>query len=250
MKTMKFCAAIIGFSMASYAATACAQVGIDKCLLLSQSDSYKLTSNIPKTPKYLLDGSCLEVAADFVTIDLNGFSIIGNGTGTGSGVTDAGIARVGTTIKNGSIRGFASSGVDLSVSSLTMIDGLIVTSNSGQGIAVGVADPEFAPDGGNIVMNSRVEGNELNGIVSAPGDRIVGNTVLSNGRNGIFVSVGTLVKGNVVRGHGNDGAGIGNLGQCLIVQNVVTGSGSGGEIQNPLGCDVIDNFGTVVPPIP
>jgi hypothetical protein len=47
------------------------------CGSITQSGSYELTTNLRAT------GDCLRIDADFVSIDLKGFTIFGNGTGTG-----------------------------------------------------------------------------------------------------------------------------------------------------------------------
>src|SRR5262249_46179573 len=49
--------------------------GLSSCKSLTTPGSYVLTGNLSAV------GDCLVVAADFVTIDLAGFSVTGNGTG-------------------------------------------------------------------------------------------------------------------------------------------------------------------------
>ena len=51
---------------------------ISKCTTISKPGSYVLTRNLTAS------GDCLMVAANFVTLDLGGWVITGNGTGTGS----------------------------------------------------------------------------------------------------------------------------------------------------------------------
>ena len=53
---------------------------ISKCGTISKPGSYVLTRNLTA------NGDCLVVAANFVTIDLGGWVITGNGTG--GGITD------------------------------------------------------------------------------------------------------------------------------------------------------------------
>src|SRR5215510_8957800 len=79
-----------------FATDAAAQSKISKCQTLSASGSYVLGSNITAPT-----GSCLSIAADFITIDLNGFTIdCGGSTGEGVG---AGSNFQGTTVRNGTI---------------------------------------------------------------------------------------------------------------------------------------------------
>ena len=49
---------------------------IERCQTISQPGSYVLVHNLTAT------GDCLLINADFVTVDLAGFAIIGSGTGT------------------------------------------------------------------------------------------------------------------------------------------------------------------------
>ena len=73
--------------------------GIGTCRTINQPGSYVLRRNLTSA------GTCLVVNADFVTIDLNGFVIAGDGTGVG--VTDNSVTRRGTVIHGGSITNFA-----------------------------------------------------------------------------------------------------------------------------------------------
>ncbi len=82
---------------------------------ITESGSYQLTSNLVSTSTTI---NVIEINADNVTLDLNGFSISGPRTCTGanatlacsnSGMTAYGIAansRTNVTIKNGVVKGF------------------------------------------------------------------------------------------------------------------------------------------------
>ncbi len=96
---------------------------IELPITITEPGSYQLTSNIVSNSTTV---NVIEISADNVTIDLNGFSIIGPKTCTGSGssldcnnsgMTADGIANTNafiynTTVKNGTIEGFAT-GIDL-----------------------------------------------------------------------------------------------------------------------------------------
>jgi|SRR6516162_9226256 hypothetical protein len=80
---------------------------IKKCQTISKPGSYKLINNLTT------NGDCLVITADFVTIDLVGFTI--GGTSTFPTVTTAiaaGDNTRGITVRNGSISGFVG-GVEL-----------------------------------------------------------------------------------------------------------------------------------------
>src|SRR5262245_25983600 len=70
---------------------------IDTCGTITHAGSFILTTNL------VAQGDCLIVAADFVTIDLNGYTISGNGTGFG--VTDL-PGRQGVVVLNGTVMNF------------------------------------------------------------------------------------------------------------------------------------------------
>lgn len=202
----------------SYATTASAQqVEIDKCVVLSKSASYVLTRNIPHNGKYLVDGSCIQVAADNVTIDLNGFSVIGDGIG--AGITDDGDQYVGTSIMNGTVTGFED-GVDLGSSSITTIDRLAAIQNIFNQVDLNPAS------GGDIITNSQMVGIGLGtippapstgaGLLSGTGDVIVGNFFGSNWI-GLSAGANSVVKGNVARANG---IGMNILCSAVVVDNV------------------------------
>jgi hypothetical protein len=78
-------------------------VTIGGCRTIDQPGSYQLVGNLTA------DGNCLVVTADGVTIDLGGFAITGNGTGTAiiSKPKGTGIPPARTVVRNGDISHFA-----------------------------------------------------------------------------------------------------------------------------------------------
>jgi hypothetical protein len=56
---------------------------IHECRRIDEPGSYALMRNLPGDEGLLPDGDCLLIAADFVTLDLNGWTITGDGTGFG-----------------------------------------------------------------------------------------------------------------------------------------------------------------------
>src|SRR5262245_63275897 len=98
------CVALGCASLAPAVFAAAAPDNINNCRTITQPGSYVLRDNLTAS------GDCLVVQADFVTIDLNGFVITGNGTGVG--ITDVNVERRGVTVRNGTLTGF-SNGVGL-----------------------------------------------------------------------------------------------------------------------------------------
>lgn len=80
-------------------------------ITISNSGSYRFVENITNTDE---DNHALEIAADDVTLDLNGFTLTGPGydQGTKNGIRVVNQANV--VIKNGNIRQFAGDGISIS----------------------------------------------------------------------------------------------------------------------------------------
>ena len=76
------------------------------------------------------------IQATNVTLDLNGFALIGVG-GSLAAITDGGVNHGNATIRGGSIVGWGGNGIDLSHSFGSLVADLIVTSNGGVGVTLG-----------------------------------------------------------------------------------------------------------------
>jgi len=90
---------LLALCFSVHGATASAQTAISSCGLITASGSYQLVNNL------VTSGDCLivAVATSNVTIDLNGFTILGDGTGSGIRGQDV---IEGFTIRNGTIKNF------------------------------------------------------------------------------------------------------------------------------------------------
>ena len=88
---------------------------LSKCTTITKPGSYVLTRNLTAV------GNCFVVGADFVTIDLGGWAITGDGTG--GGITDQGAGRRGIAVRNGAITGFE---VGISVGAKSIVSGINV----------------------------------------------------------------------------------------------------------------------------
>ena len=182
----------------------------------------------------------IEIAANEVSIDLNGFEIVG-GLGSLDGIVGSGS---GFSVRNGSIHDLGGDGVDFvsGISNVGTLEDLKVYSNVGDGIAcyegfvirncvvrsVGgsgiridyggsVSDCvatycDFAGiDGGQGVVISNCASNyNLYGIEATSGCKVFGCTTVFNSGDGIRVGSDSLIQGNVCdsNGNGGDGAGI------------------------------------------
>jgi hypothetical protein len=76
--------------------------------IIQNPGSYKLTSNLTESGS----NDVIDVFANNVTIDLNGFTIFGSGTASSLAISDinAGSGHTGLTIRNGQLSGFDAGG--------------------------------------------------------------------------------------------------------------------------------------------
>ena len=166
---------------------------IEKCQTISKSGSYKLVHNLTFTGAI---GVCLQITADFVTIDLAGFMISassGRVGGFGPTAIMAAADRSSIVVRNGSISSFFE-GIDLRGDG-SIVEGLRVGGPcpcgigiSAKGIVrgnttVGIAD--IAAGGIGIVATGTVTGNYATGSRDAgfeigQGSTVIGNTAIDN----------------------------------------------------------------------
>jgi hypothetical protein len=186
-------------------------VEIEKCQTIDKPGSYKLVRDITFTGS---TGACLLITADFVTIDLAGFTISGPGLPS---ITTAILgpstsSLQGIAVRNGSISNF-SVGVGLGSADGSIVEGLrifggncpcifgiaangIVRRNTvldfrGQGEGTGIA-------AAGTVTGNYVAGSQLAGMQIGPGSTVIGNTSVNNDGplGGIVVSCPSNVTDN------------------------------------------------------
>ena len=131
----------------------------------------------------------IDIQANYVSIDLNGFAIIGTGSGTGVNAS----GRPGIAIRNGSVTDFltglnggqsgvvqnvraqGNKGDGIDCGSDCVISGNIASANGGNGILVSGSD--------NLISDNTADGNKSAGINLNGGShhRVTGNTANDNG---------------------------------------------------------------------
>ncbi len=158
---------------------------ITACQDITAPGPYVFVNNLTVT-----DGDCLRVTADFVEIDMAGFSISMEGTPS---VLRAGIRNVdsgsgfpdGLTVRNGAISGF-SSGVRIEGGIGHRIEGVRVSGNTIEGIGIVGPFNETGSDVANVVRNNVAVGNGtgaggVGGIVVRCPALVAGNLAIDNG---------------------------------------------------------------------
>jgi hypothetical protein len=220
---------------------------------ISAPGSYRLTSNLDvraePTPE---DVTAIVIAASDVTLDLNGFEILGPTVctssptvcapfGSGRGV-HASSAFEHVTVRNGTVRGMGGPGIDLGRSS--RVADVHVTSNGSYGVQLlqrGYAERVIATLNRSAGIRVRVGGtvarcvsnlNAGDGIWGDGAMIVSGNNTRENDGDGIQVSGGgfadpSLIEGNVSTGNGLYGLNFLGGGGGGYKDNVFEGNGSG-----------------------
>lgn len=190
-------------------------------ITISSSGSYVLTSNLTGASGQ----NGITVSASNVTLDLNGFALIGI---PGSLV---GISSSGSNLKvvNGTVSNWGTGGI--MGASRTRLYHLRVLDNTGNGIQSGQ---------GTQIQNCTVASNSGRGVslTSAQGSSILDCTVQNNGDTGIVANDFTVVRACAV--FGNNGGGIRAVTGCLISECTIAENVSFG-IQVDTNCRVIGN---------
>ena len=198
---------------------------ISACGTIAAPGSYVVVKNLAAT------GTCLFITADHVTIDLNGFTL--SGDGTGSGITTDGTndnRRLGIAVYHGTVTGF-DDGLPLFFASGVTVAGVRAHTNAGDGINVGFA---------STVSGNTANGNGGSGITALSGSTVSGNTANKNFIFGIIFSGNSTVTGNTA--NGNTTGILGNQFGSTVTGNTARDNGNGIVLLCP--SNVIDNTAT------
>lgn len=223
---------------------------------ITKSGSYKLTSNLMVPAGK--DG--IEILANDVTIDLNGFGIIGPiecttfptscpTASTGIGIKNGDVGTLGfgdTKVMNGFIRGMGSHGIDI-IGDGSLVEKVSSQGNAGVGIIVeGTVTESSAIGNGEsgilalIVNNSEAAFNVQDGIILDGRGGVALNVVSSdNGRNGIDAENASVTGSTITL---NKGIGISAVCPSAILNNTIVANTTSFQGDRP-GC-VLENNGT------
>jgi hypothetical protein len=172
---------------------------------ISLRGSYKLASDLVLPAAHITG---IEISASEVTLDLNGFSIVGVGqtwlynfTGfvTGFGIVGSSSA-TNVTVFNGSVVDTAASGVKLGAHA--RVQNVRVHNVRGVSTPFSSIFGPLESDGivvghGSIVRDSTASGNAGNGILNGSYSLITGNTTFGNVDSGIRANCPSNIAGNV-----------------------------------------------------
>jgi Right handed beta helix region len=220
---------------------------------ITASGSYYVTTNL--TPAANQNG--IVIAADNVTIDLEGFELVGAGGGSGEGISSAG-AHTNIVIRNGTVRSWPGSGINLYdfASYQGSVQGIRAVGNTFTGIAVGKSsrvvdcmaagnnDKGILMDADCAIEHCEAFSNLGIGISAGATARIADNLSSHNRGSGISASSGSVISGCTANGNGDGiSAGAGStVRDCVARSN----TGDGVNVTGPgtiIGCTSSSNGG-------
>ncbi len=183
---------------------------------ISQPGSYYLTANVAGEA----GKAGIEITADGVTVDLNGFIVAGAGT---NGISAVGTSLNNIVIRNGTVQLSGIDGINLPDCSNARVEHVTVVSNVGFGIEVGSRA---------TVLNCIARANANTGII-AGNESIISDCVSSLNTNaggvnprGIQAGARAVISRCVVNNNEGNGllAGIGSrLTDCTVASNGFAG---------------------------
>jgi hypothetical protein len=224
---------------------------------ISQSGSYRLSGNL-EVPDAAT--TAIEITADNVTLDLNGFTISGPNVCTpnptrctysgGPGIGVMAVAPPGVVspanvrVMNGMVRGMGGHGIRM-MGDGTLVQNVVSVSNGGPGIVVGegnvIESVAKLNESGAAIVGLIVRGctaaNNVFGIFVRPGGIASGNVAVSNSGTGITVNNATAT-GNSVSNNGT--YGIDAVCPGVLADNTAYGN-AGGNIRMSGACSSANN---------
>jgi parallel beta-helix repeat protein len=185
----------------------------DSVFKIAQSGSYYLTTNvIGVAAKH-----GIEIAASGVTLDLNGFDLVGV-AGSLDGVSVTLLNAINVSVRNGSVRSWGGSGINLldAATSATQVADITASQNVVNGIRMGF---------GGTITRCTAYNNTGAGIAGAAGTVITECVANTCGSHGITTGSGCTISRCTVRS--NVGDGINVFSSCLVLNNACSLNGNG-----------------------
>jgi parallel beta-helix repeat protein len=191
---------------------------------ITESGSYYLSANA-QTTSSLFNG--ITIWANNVTLDLKGFSLIGDETAGLHGISIEGTHK-NITIRNGTITNWGGNGIEAPDTNSCRVEDLQVIDNKRSGIHL--------PGDGQIVTNCTVSNNGTSasnyvyGINVGIGSTVTDCTVSNNGNlasnlvYGIRAGKGSRVISNIAHNNGTSATGLSVYGIYPLYGSMVTGN--------------------------
>lgn len=216
---------------------------------IDQCGSYVVTACLTATG----GGPGLVIAADDVTVDLDGFALIG-GVGSTDGIVVVGPRR-NVTLRDGALRGWREDGVDTNDSIGVRLERIQVSRCGKFGIVVGAAGSASectttgngragvtVVDGGGRLERCSSFGNSQDGFAVGAGGLVAGCDARSNTSNGFATSMDVELIDCVATENGIDGFDLGArclVSRCTASRNAIgIDAGPDGALRD---CLLVDN---------
>ncbi len=187
----------------------------DSVFRITQPGAYYLTGNITG----VAGKRGIEIAASGVSIDLNGFDLVGTAAaGDLDGVASVAVNLSSIEVRNGSIRNWGGDGIDLSTFGVigVVVKDVRVIGNLHRGIASGT---------GGVVTGCTAADNGGDGIDAGPGSTVTDTIAYRNSGSGIVVNSGSTITRCASRFNSLNGISVVN--QCHVIGNVCSSNGNG-----------------------
>jgi parallel beta-helix repeat protein len=209
---------------------------------ITQSGSYYLTSNLTGEPAK----HGIELAATNVTIDLNGFTMLGV-AGSLNAFSASGPTSANITVRNGHVRSWGNGGVHLidQSGSRSIVEKIHASNNGWDGISVGassIVKDCIASDNGlsgirtsdnGVVSNCIASNNTQSGFVTTINGTVHGCTSSNNSGSGYILGFGSALLGSTAQANSANGINVGTgslVRDCSSYDNlgigIVASSGS------------------------
>ena len=179
--------------------------------VITNSGGYYVTTNLFGVE----NNNGITVSANYVTLDLGGFTLTGV-LGSLAGINvNVGNAR-GLVVRNGTVANWGQNGINAASASLCSVTDVIASKNGAQGIAVGQS---------SVVGNCLAADNATDGIYADAGSTITRCTSRAN-TNGIVASAESVVTDCTASGNLRDGIAAGGgarVAGCTARDNKLDG---------------------------
>ncbi len=182
-------------------------------LLINAPGSYFLTGNIIGTS----GNNGIEINANHVTLDLNGFALLGV-PGSLDGIVVTGGTRLNISVFNGTVRGWGDDGIDAGGAINSNFSDLRLNSNAGDGIRLRQG----------TLSRLSVRGNGLDGVDVGEGSLVTDSTSTHNGALGFKLGTGAVISRSAAMSNISSGIGTGHA--CVIESCYARGNQTGGIV--------------------
>jgi parallel beta-helix repeat protein len=177
-------------------------------VLIDSAGSYRLTGNLVAPAS--TEG--IRVSASAVTLDLNGFSISGSGSGNLDGVIITAASNV--EVRNGTIRDFPENGIRTTICAGCRVIDMRLLNNGWAGALM----EDYA-----LIRGCTASGNGNTGLYGRDSSSFINNVAHNNDFSGIYISGngGGLIEGNTSYNNGWDGitGGISQTANGIVIRN-------------------------------